>query len=98
MFKRLILVILAICVTCAETDAQTVTNLAVLKGLAPLTILRNSYAGAAALASNFSVTGGIQTGSIRQSTLLPFSDQQQLALKDAFIGITSPAFPRPLPT
>jgi PAP2 superfamily len=85
MFKRLMLVVLAIGVTCAGARAQTVTNLAVLKGLAPLTVLRNSYAGAAALASNFSVTGGIQTGGIRQSTLLPFSDQQQLALRDAFI-------------
>ena len=39
----------------------------------------------AALAANFTVTGGIQTGAIRQPTLLPFADQQQQALKDAFI-------------
>jgi hypothetical protein len=48
-------------------------------------VLRNSNSGAAALASNFSVTGGLQTGAIRQTTLLPFGDQQQQALRDAFI-------------
>jgi hypothetical protein len=65
--------------------AQTATNLAVLKGLAPLTILRNSSEGKAALAANFSVTGGLQTGAIHQPTLLPFNDQQHQALRDAFI-------------
>jgi hypothetical protein len=59
--------------------------MAVLKGLAPVTVLSKTYAGEAALAANFTVTGGIQTGAIRQSTLLPFADQQQQALKDAFI-------------
>ena len=59
--------------------------MAVLKGLAPLTVLSNSYAGRAALAANYTVTGGIQTGTIRQSTLLPFVDQQEQALRDAFI-------------
>ena len=39
----------------------------------------------AALGSNFTVTGGIQTGAIRQPTLLPFAEQQQQALRDAFI-------------
>lgn len=66
-------------------QAQTATNLPVLKGLAPVAVLANTYAGRAALASNFSVTGGIQTGAIRQPTLLPFADQQQQALKDTFI-------------
>lgn len=69
----------------ARSEAQTATNLAVLKGLAPLTILKNSDAGKAALAANYSVTGGIQTGTIRQSILLPFEEQRQQALKDAFI-------------
>jgi PAP2 superfamily len=68
-----------------RTGAQTATNLVVLKGLAPVTVLPNTYAGKAALAANFTVTGGIQTGALRQSTLLPFADQQQQALKDAFI-------------
>src|SRR6478736_2665864 len=69
----------------AAADAQTATNMAVLKGLAPVSALANTTDGKAALASNFTVTGGIQTGVIRQSTLLPFAEQQQQALRDAFI-------------
>jgi PAP2 superfamily len=69
----------------AWADAQTVTNMAVLKGLAPVSALANSPDGKAALASNYTVTGGIQTGVIRQPTLLPFPEQQQQALRDAFI-------------
>jgi hypothetical protein len=69
----------------AWADAQTVTNMAVLKGLAPVSALANSPDGKAALASNYTVTGGIQTGVIRQPTLLPFPEQQQHALRDAFI-------------
>ena len=41
--------------------------------------------GTAALAANFTVTGGIQTGAISQPTLLPFAEQQQQALRDAVI-------------
>ncbi|MFT4117906.1 phosphatase PAP2 family protein [Bradyrhizobium sp.] len=85
MLKRILLLAVSITLVSPEVGAQTVTNIAVLKGLAPLTILKKSYAGEAALASNFTVTGGIQTGSVRQSTLLPFADQQQQALRDAFI-------------
>ena len=59
--------------------------MAVLKGLAPVTVLPSTLAGRAALSANLTVTGGIQTGAIRQSTLLPFADQQQQALKDAYI-------------
>jgi len=69
----------------AGADAQTAANLAVLRGLAPISALSNSISGKAALASNFTVTGGIQTGAIRQPTLLPFAEQQQQALRDAFI-------------
>jgi hypothetical protein len=65
--------------------AQTTTNLAVLKGLSPLTVLGKTQSGKAALSSNYAVTGGIQTGDIRQPTLLPFAEQQQQALRDAFI-------------
>jgi hypothetical protein len=68
-----------------EADAQSATNLAALKGLAPVSALMSSPAGRAALASNFTVTGGIQTGVIRQPTLMPFAEQQQQALRDAFI-------------
>ena len=69
----------------AWADAQTATNMAALKGLAPVSALANTTDGKAALASNFTVTGGIQTGVIRQPTLLPFPEQQQQALRDAFI-------------
>jgi hypothetical protein len=69
----------------AWADAQTATNLAALRGLAPVSALSNTTDGKAALASNFTVTGGIQTGAIRQPTLLPFAEQQQQALRDAFI-------------
>jgi hypothetical protein len=69
----------------AWADAQTATNLAALRGLAPVSALSNTPDGQAALAANFTVTGGIQTGAIRQPTLLPFAEQQQQALRDAFI-------------
>jgi hypothetical protein len=68
-----------------EVAAQTPTNMAVLKGLAPVTVLSNTASGRAALAANLAITGGIQTGTIRQPTLLPFAEQQQQALRDAFI-------------
>ncbi len=79
---------IAICLNlaCAALgQAQTATNLAVLKGLSPLTVLSKTQSGKAALSSNYAVTGGIQTGDIRQPTLLPFAEQQQQALRDAFI-------------
>ena len=60
--------------------AQSATDLAVLKGLAPVAALSKTYEGRAALAANLTVTGGIQTGAVRQPTLLPFADQQQQAL------------------
>src|SRR4029077_16635276 len=69
----------------AAADAQSVTNMAGLKGLAPVSALSNTDDGEAALGSNFTVTGGIQPGAIRQPTLLPFAEQQQQALRDAFI-------------
>ena len=75
----------ALMMGCAWADAQSLTNMAALKGLAPVSALSNSTDGKAALASNFTVTGGIQMGVIRQPTLLPFSEQQQQALRDAFI-------------
>ena len=71
--------------TSVGAQAQTATNLAVLKGLSPLTVLGKTQAGRAALSSNYAVTGGIQTGDLRQPTLLPFTEQQQQALRDAFI-------------
>jgi hypothetical protein len=77
--------LIALIIGGAGADAQTAANLAALRGLAPVSTLSNSSSGKAALASNFTVTGGIQTGVIRQPTLLPFAEQQQQALRDAFI-------------
>jgi hypothetical protein len=77
--------LLALIVASAGADAQTAQNIAVLRGLAPVSALSNSVDGRAALASNFTVTGGIQTGAIRQPTLMPFAEQPQQALRDAFI-------------
>ncbi|WP_158811259.1 hypothetical protein [Beijerinckia sp. L45] len=68
-----------------QASAQTALNMPILKGPAPVTVLPKSYAGRAVLAANYTVTGGIQTSTIRQATLLPFDRQQQLALRDAFI-------------
>jgi hypothetical protein len=47
--------------------------------------LLNTDGGKAALGANYTVTGGIQTGAIAQPTLLPFPEQQEQALRDAFI-------------
>src|SRR5271163_558908 len=86
MFNSVKVGLMAGCVLAPlHAAAQSATNLAVLKGLAPVSVLSNSPAGQAALAANFTVTGGIQTGAIRQPTLLPFAEQQQQALRDAFI-------------
>jgi hypothetical protein len=77
--------LLALMMSSAAADAQSAANTAVLRGLAPVSALSNTAAGSAALASNYTATGGIQTGAIRQPTLLPFAEQQQQALRDAFI-------------
>ncbi|GEO98973.1 phosphatase PAP2 family protein [Methylobacterium haplocladii] len=68
-----------------QARAQSAANVAALKGLAPVSILLNTPEGQAALRANLSVTGGIQTGALTQPLLLPFAEQQQLALRDAFI-------------
>jgi len=68
-----------------QAQAQSAVDIATLKGLAPVTVLLNTDAGEAALGANYTVTGGIQTGTISQPTLLPFAAQQQQALLDAFI-------------
>lgn len=65
-------------------EAQSAADLAVLKGLSPVTTLRKTEAGRAALGANFTITVGIQSGEIRQPALAPFPEQQQLALRDVF--------------
>jgi hypothetical protein len=78
--------LIALCVAaCALTHAQTAADMAALQGLAPVATLLNSDAGKAALAANYKVTGGIQSGTLQQPTRLPFAEQQQQALRDAFI-------------
>ncbi len=77
---------LALCaLISSQTLAQSTPDLTALKGLAPVSALLNTDAGKAALGANFTVTEGIQTGAIAQPTLLPFPEQQQQALQDAFI-------------
>jgi hypothetical protein len=67
-----------------QSNAQSPTDMAALKGLAPVAVLSKTPQGKAALNANFVVTGGIQTGTIKQPTLLPFPEQQQQALRDVF--------------
>lgn len=71
--------------TAQGAGAQSVTNMNALRGLVSLTILGNTDAGKAALTSNFTVTGAIQSGAANQPLLLSFPEQQQQALRDAFI-------------
>jgi len=68
-----------------QAQGQTATDISALKGLAPVSVLLNSETGEAVLGANYTVTGGIQTGTLAQPTLLPFALQQQQALRDAFI-------------
>jgi hypothetical protein len=65
--------------------AQSQTNLAALRGLAPVAALLATPEGRAALDANLKITGDIQSGALKQPLLLPFPEQQQLALRDCFI-------------
>lgn len=65
--------------------AQSATDMAALRGLSPVSVLGNTAEGKAALTANYQVTGGIETGQLAQPTLLPFEEQRQQALRDAFI-------------
>jgi membrane-associated phospholipid phosphatase len=56
-----------------------------LRGLASVTALENTAEGRAALKANFQGTRAIQDGSENQATLLPWPEEQQQALRDAFI-------------
>jgi hypothetical protein len=76
MIGKMFLIIAACCAAPAsQITAQTATDMTALKGLAPVTVLTNTPEGAAALVANYTMTGGIQTGTIRQSALLPFAEQ-----------------------
>jgi hypothetical protein len=60
-------------------------TLAVLDGLAPFGELLSTPQGRAALAANHRVTYEVQSGTNGQPLLLPYAQQQQQALWDAFI-------------
>jgi hypothetical protein len=77
--------ITALTLVAGAADAQTAANLDALKGLTPFSVLLNSAAGKAALASNLRVTGDIQNGISRLPALQAFAQQQARALKDAQI-------------
>jgi membrane-associated phospholipid phosphatase len=77
-----ILLLLAALVS-VSASAQSTPDLTILRGLAPVTVLEATPEGKAALDANYKVTGGIQTGTLHQPTLLPFPEQQQMSLQDA---------------
>lgn len=77
--------ILALALVSISARAQTQTDIPVLKGLSPVSALGKSDAGKSALGANYALTGGIETGEIVQPTLLPFVEQEERALQDAFI-------------
>src|SRR5262249_10210947 len=66
----------------AETTLDE-TGMAVLKGLAPMA--SGNDAAKAAILSNLTVSSDIQSGKAKQPLLLSFPDQQQQALRDAYI-------------
>ncbi|MDP4006799.1 phosphatase PAP2 family protein [Methylobacterium sp. NEAU K] len=68
-----------------QAVAQSPANLTALRGLAPVARLQTTPEGRAALDANLRVTGDIQAGTLTQPILLPFPEQQQLALRDCFI-------------
>lgn len=69
----------------AQSTKEPDALIAALKGLAPVGTLPNTPEGQAALAANRHVTGALQTGLAQAPTLLPFHEQQQLALRDCLI-------------
>ena len=85
--KQFLVVGLFCTLMAANIGAQSTTDIAVLKGLAPVSVLLHTTEGKAALAANYTATGGIQMGTIRQATLMPFMEQQQQALLHLDIGV-----------
>lgn len=83
--KMLFGILLVLCFAPPTTSAQSTPDVETLKGLAPVSVLLNSDRGKAALAANYNVTGGIQACTLKQPTLLPFPQQEEQALQDAFI-------------
>jgi hypothetical protein len=81
----LISLILVAILQAIPTLAQSPTNLMALQGLVPISALPNTEAGKAALTANLAITAAVQDGSAKQPLLLPFPEQQQQALRDAYI-------------
>jgi hypothetical protein len=78
-------IIAGVTLSAALAEAQTTPHMEALRGLAPVSALGNTEAGRTALTANLIMTGRIQDGSARQPTLLTFAEQQQQAVRDAFI-------------
>jgi autotransporter-associated beta strand protein len=84
------LAIIAAGVFCASAArAQTAINLNALQGLVPVSVLGQTAAGRAALASNYTITYGIQQGTANQPLLLSFTAQEEKALQDATLTTTN---------
>lgn len=84
-FRSFVVIVVLCAFLLPHSKAQSAADLEELKGLAPISVLLNTDGGKAALGANYTVTGGIQTGAITQPCLLPFPEQQEQALRDAFI-------------
>ncbi len=78
-------VLVALSAQARGAPGQSASNITALAGLAPVSVLGGTTRGKAALEANYRITGAIQTGALRQPTLLGFARQQQQALLDAFI-------------
>jgi hypothetical protein len=83
--RLLIVIALAAILSANSASAQSPTNLIALRGLVPISTLENTAAGKASLAANLAVTASIRDGCAQQPLLLSFPQQQQLALRDAYI-------------
>ena len=81
--------VLALTAGAALADPPAPQTLTALRGLAPVSALSATDAGRSALSANFNVTGGVQTGTIRQPTLMPFAQQQTQSIRDAFIAFAN---------
>jgi hypothetical protein len=86
MLKRSLLIACFLTGISQATFAQSPTNLKVFQGLVQISTLTGTEKGKAALAANLGVTASIQDGSAKQRLLLPFAEQQQQALRDAYIS------------
>jgi len=83
VLRNVLIVVCVLGAACAGAAAQTVPNLSALRLLLPMSTLLNSPAGRAALASNLTVTGAIQTGTASQPRLESLAAERERALADA---------------